>query len=53
MYRAETTGKLPTTCRRAQAWSSPVSPNGLAAISMAPALGWAQIDAYFGSCEFS
>merc|ERR1719159_472618 len=28
-------------------------PNGLAAISKVPTLGWAQIVAYFGFCEFS
>jgi len=28
-------------------------PNGLAAISKVPSLGWAQIAAYFGFCEFS
>merc|ERR1711966_303887 len=28
-------------------------PNGLAAVSKVPTLGWAQIDAYFGFCEFS
>merc|ERR1712157_52422 len=28
-------------------------PNGLGAISKVPALGWAQIAAYFGMCELS
>merc|ERR1719316_1998971 len=28
-------------------------PNGLAAVSKVPTLGWAQIAAYFGFCEFS
>merc|ERR1712186_129007 len=47
------TGKLPGYLSPSAGLKFADIPNGLAAISKVPALGWAQIVAYFGFCEFS
>merc|ERR1719163_862030 len=49
----EITGKLPGYLSPSAGLKFADIPNGLAAISKVPALGWAQIVAYFGFCEFS
>merc|ERR1711862_723375 len=49
----EITGKLPGYLSPSAGLKFEDIPNGLAAISKVPALGWAQIVAYFGFCEFS
>merc|ERR1711862_673380 len=49
----EITGKLPGDLSPSAGLKFADIPNGLAAISKVPALGWAQIVAYFGFCEFS
>merc|ERR1712159_271205 len=49
----EITGKLPGYLSPSAGLKFADIPNGLAAISKVPTLGWAQIAAYFGFCEFS
>merc|ERR550537_1138522 len=49
----EVTGKLPGYLSPSAGLRFADVPNGLAAISKVPALGWAQIAAYFGFVEFS
>merc|ERR1719305_1503102 len=49
----EITGKLPGELSPSAGLKFADIPNGLAAISKVPTLGWAQIAAYFGFCEFS
>merc|ERR1719436_2050735 len=49
----EITGKLPGYLSPSAGLKFADIPNGLAAISKVPTLGWAQITAYFGLCEFS
>merc|ERR1712226_1078388 len=49
----EITGKLPGYLSPSAGLKFADIPNGLAAISKVPVLGWAQIVAYFGFCEFS
>merc|ERR1712061_75895 len=49
----EITGKLPGYLSPSTGLQFSDIPNGLGAISKVPALGWAQIIAYFGFCEFS
>merc|ERR1719183_3137293 len=49
----EITGKLPGYLSPSAGLKFEDIPNGLAAISKVPSLGWAQIVAYFGFCEFS
>merc|ERR1719450_1970339 len=49
----EITGKLPGYLSPSAGLKFADIPNGLAAISKVPTLGWAQIIAYFGFCEFS
>merc|ERR1711959_20729 len=49
----EITGKLPGYLSPSAGLKFEDIPNGLAAISKVPTLGWAQIAAYFGFCEFS
>merc|ERR1711904_235064 len=47
------TGKLPGYLSPSAGLKFADIPNGLAAVSKVPALGWAQIAAYFGMCELS
>merc|ERR1712072_1653629 len=47
------TGKLPGYLSPSAGLKFADIPNGLAAVSKVPTLGWAQIAAYFGFCEFS
>merc|ERR1712025_975692 len=49
----EITGKLPGYLSPSAGLKFDDIPNGLAAVSKVPTLGWAQIAAYFGFCEFS
>merc|ERR1711879_1059289 len=49
----EITGKLPGYLSPSSGLKFEDIPNGLAAISKVPTLGWLQIIAYFGFCEFS
>merc|ERR1719221_581495 len=49
----EITGKIPGYLSPSAGLKFEDIPNGLAAISKVPTLGWAQIIAYFGFCEFS
>merc|ERR1719254_279471 len=49
----EITGKIPGYLSPSAGLKFEDIPNGLAAISKVPTLGWAQIVAYFGFCEFS
>merc|ERR1712206_25676 len=49
----EVTGKLPGYLSPSAGLKFADIPNGLAAVSKVPTLGWAQIAAYFGFCEFS
>merc|ERR1712048_895209 len=49
----EITGKIPGHLSPSAGLKFADIPNGLGAISKVPALGWAQIVAYFGFCEFS
>merc|ERR1719188_91139 len=49
----EITGKIPGYLSPSAGLKFADIPNGLAAISKVPVLGWAQIAAYFGFCEFS
>merc|ERR1719215_488632 len=49
----EITGKIPGYLSPSAGLKLEDIPNGLAAISKVPALGWAQIAAYFGFVEFS
>merc|ERR1719188_1473617 len=49
----EITGKIPGYLSPSAGLKFADIPNGLAAISKVPVLGWAQIVAYFGFCEFS
>merc|ERR1711971_539830 len=49
----EITGKIPGYLSPSAALKFADIPNGLAAISKVPTLGWAQTAAYFGFCEFS
>merc|ERR1711981_1018642 len=49
----EITGKLPGYLSPSAGLKFADIPNGMAAISKVPTLGWAQIAAYFGFCEFS
>merc|ERR1712039_435755 len=49
----EITGKFPGYLSPSAGLKFEDIPNGLAAISKVPTLGWAQIVAYFGFCEFS
>merc|ERR1712078_512123 len=49
----EITGKLPGYLSPSAGLKFEDIPNGLAAVSKVPTLGWAQIAAYFGFCEFS
>merc|ERR1719382_1679606 len=49
----EITGKLPGYLSPSAGLKFEDIPNGLAAISKVPTVGWAQIAAYFGFCEFS
>merc|ERR1712048_581423 len=49
----EITGKIPGHLSPSAGLKFADIPNGLAAISKVPTLGWAQIAAYFGFCEFS
>merc|ERR1712216_1015484 len=49
----EATGKLPGYLSPSAGLKFDDIPNGLAAISKVPTVGWAQIAAYFGFCEFS
>merc|ERR1719487_2748407 len=49
----EITGKLPGYLSPSAGLKFADIPNGLAAVSKVPTLGWAQIAAYFGFCEFS
>merc|ERR1712190_305142 len=49
----EITGKIPGYLSPSAGLKFADIPNGLAAISKVPTLGWAQIAAYFGFCEFS
>merc|ERR1712176_90552 len=49
----EITGKLPGYLSPSSGLKFADVPNGLSAISKVPALGWAQIAAYFGMCELS
>merc|ERR1712087_1003478 len=49
----EITGKFPGYLSPSSGLKFADIPNGLAAISKVPALGWAQIVAYAGYCEFS
>merc|ERR1712003_254891 len=49
----EITGKLPGYLSPSAGVKFADIPNGLAAVSKVPTLGWAQIAAYFGFCEFS
>merc|ERR1740127_149131 len=49
----EITGKIPGYLSPSAGLKFADIPNGLAAISKVPSLGWAQIAAYFGFCEFS
>merc|ERR1712094_70298 len=49
----EITGKLPGYLSPSAGLKFADIPNGLAAISKVPTLGWAQIAAYFGFCEVS
>merc|ERR1712070_1208358 len=49
----EITGKLPGYLSPSAGLKFADIPNGLAAISKVPSLGWAQIAAYFGFVEFS
>merc|ERR1711981_317652 len=49
----EITGKLPEYLSPSAGLKFADIPNGLAAVSKVPTLGWAQIAAYFGFCEFS
>merc|ERR1711959_121218 len=49
----EITGKLPGYLSPSAGLKFEDVPNGLAAISKVPTVGWAQIAAYFGFCEFS
>merc|ERR1711988_642094 len=49
----ELTGKFPGYLSPSAGLKFADVPNGLAAISKVPTLGWAQIAAYFGFCEFS
>merc|ERR1712216_724688 len=49
----EITGKLPGYLSPSAGLKFDDIPNGLAAISKVPTVGWAQIAAYFGFCEFS
>ena len=49
----EITGKLPGYLSPSAGLKFEDVPNGLAAISKVPALGWAQIIAYMGFCEVS
>merc|ERR1711904_84946 len=49
----EITGKLPGYLSPSAGLKFEDIPNGLAAVSKVPTVGWAQIAAYFGFCEFS
>jgi len=49
----EVIGKLPGSLSPSAGLQFSDIPNGLAAISKVPNIGWAQIAAYFGFCEFS
>merc|ERR1712176_1008693 len=49
----ELTGKFPGYLSNSAGFKFADIPNGLAAISKVPALGWAQIVAYCGFCELS
>merc|ERR1711879_991870 len=49
----EITGKIPGYLSPSAGLKFADIPNGLAAISKVPTLGWLQIIAYFGFCEFS
>merc|ERR1712224_614381 len=49
----EIIGKLPGYLSPSAGLKFADIPNGLGAISKVPTLGWAQIAAYFGFCEFS
>merc|ERR1712134_180589 len=49
----EIVGKLPGSLSPSKGLAFADIPNGLGAISKVPTLGWAQIVAYFGFCEFS
>merc|ERR1719352_2016820 len=49
----EITGKLPGYLSPSAGLKFADIPNGLGAVSKVPTLGWAQIAAYFGFCEFS
>merc|ERR1712078_16032 len=49
----EITGKLPGYLSPSAGLKFADIPNGLAAVSKVPTLGWAQIAAYFGFCELS
>merc|ERR1719359_304113 len=49
----EITGKIPGYLSPSAGLKFADIPNGLAAISKVPTVGWAQIAAYFGFCEFS
>merc|ERR1719440_87714 len=49
----EITGKIPGYLSPSAGLKFADIPNGLGAVSKVPALGWAQIAAYFGFCEFS
>merc|ERR1711985_92900 len=49
----EITGKIPGYLSPSAGLKFEDIPNGLAAISKVPTVGWAQIAAYFGFCEFS
>merc|ERR1712113_886181 len=49
----ELTGKFPGYLSPSNDLKFADIPNGLGAISKVPALGWAQIVAYFGFCEIS
>merc|ERR1719265_777476 len=49
----EITGKIPGYLSPSAGLKFSDIPNGLGAVSKVPALGWAQIAAYFGFCEFA
>merc|ERR1711869_103847 len=49
----EITGKIPGYLSPSAGLKFEDIPNGLTAISKVPTVGWAQIAAYFGFCEFS
>jgi hypothetical protein len=52
-FTPEITGKLPGELSPSTGLKFADIPNGIGAISKVPALGWAQIIAYFGFVEFS